>query len=107
VRAGVLAEGGVDAAGQLSLEQVEGLALRTRPWPALVASPASYWVTRRVVGVLLDLPEERVSQLTNSGLLPYAGHYSGQRLYRRAQIEVVANARRAGERLHRQADAPA
>lgn len=43
IRAGVLTPGRKYATARLPVEQVEQLALRTRPVRALVAGPVSYW----------------------------------------------------------------
>lgn len=84
------------ATAQLSLDRVEQLALATRPVRRLVAGGDSYWVTRAGAAQILRRSERRVQQLTDAGKLPYDVHEtSGWRLYRRAQLEVIGNARRA------------
>ena len=83
------------ATAQLSREQVEALALRTRPAQRLVAREDSYWVSRSGAAKVLDRSERRVQQLTDAGKLPFATHEgSGWRLYRRSQMEGIGNARR-------------
>ncbi len=79
---------------QLPLEQVEQLALRTRPVRALVAGPVSYWVTRRGAAGVIGVSDRQVAYLTDADRLPYVVHSNGWRLYRRAQVEVIGNARR-------------
>lgn len=93
IRGGVLTRGRLYATAQLSREQVEHLALATRPARTLVAG--HYWVTRWGAAELLGVSGRRVQQLSDAGRLPYETHRDGWRLYRRSQVGVIANARRA------------
>ncbi len=79
------------ATAQLSREDVEQLALTTRPVRRLVAG--DYWMSRSGAAQLLGISGKRVQQLTEADRLPYVIHRDGWRLYRRAQLEVVGNAR--------------
>ncbi|MBA2532305.1 MAG: hypothetical protein H0V23_09410 [Nocardioidaceae bacterium] len=92
IRRGGLSRGRKFATAQLSREQVEQLALSTRPVRHLVAG--DYWVSRKGAAAVLGVSERRVTQLTDAGRVPYVEHRDGWRLYRREQIEVVGNARR-------------
>lgn len=94
IRRGVLTPGRRFATAQLPLEQVEELAMRRRPLKALTKAPTSYWVARSGAATTMGLSEARVAQLTAAGKLPYLVHHTGTRLYRRAQVEVIGNARR-------------
>lgn len=93
IRRGVVTPARRFATAQLSREQVKHLALRTRPVQALVADPVSYWVTRRGAAGMMGVSDRQVAYLTDADRLPYVVHHTGTRLYRRAQIEVVGNAR--------------
>jgi hypothetical protein len=44
---------------------------------------------------VLGVSERRVNQLGDADRLPYVVHRDGWRLYRRVQVEVVDNAKRA------------
>lgn len=92
IRRGVLTPARRYATGQLSSERVENLALTTRPVKRLVAG--DYWVSRKGATTVLGVSERRVQQLTDTDRLPYVMHRDGWQLYRRAQVEVVGNARR-------------
>ncbi|MBA2530822.1 MAG: hypothetical protein H0V23_01785 [Nocardioidaceae bacterium] len=68
IRRGVLTRARKYASAQLSREQVELLALATRPVKRLVAG--DYWMTRKGVAAVLDVSGRRVQQLTDAGRLP-------------------------------------
>lgn len=53
-----------------------------------------YWLTPPEAAAVLGVTPKRVHQLVRKGFLP-AVEYEGRRLFRRPQLEVVANARRA------------
>jgi len=90
IRRGVLTRRRKYATGQLSREQVEQLAMTTRPVRQLI--DGDYWVSRRGAATVLGVSERRVTQLTGADRLPYVVHRDGWRLYRREQVEVVGNA---------------
>ena len=92
IRRGVLTPASRFATAQLSRDQVEHLALTTRPVRQLV--DGDYWVSRRGAATVLGVSERRVTQLVQADRLPYVVHRDGWRLHRRAQVEVVAKARR-------------
>jgi excisionase family DNA binding protein len=52
-------------------------------------------VTGTEAAALLGVSHQRVNQLAVGGRLPYVTHRNGTRLYRREQLEVVAQARDA------------
>lgn len=81
------------AARQLSRRRVEALAVALRPSKR---TRSSYFIDTRDVAGLLGVSRERVLQLTRRGFLPAVetGLRRPVRLYRRSQIQVVANARR-------------
>jgi hypothetical protein len=56
---------------------------------------ASYFVTTAGVAELLGISRPRVIQLGDKGFLPYLVARNGWRLYRRHQVEVIANSRTA------------
>ena len=93
VHAGDLpAHGGPQSRRRLSRREVEQLAVarydRNHP-----PGPDSYWVTRPEAARILDVNRARVWQLAQRGFLPSESAPDGTRLYRRAQLQVIANAR--------------
>lgn len=96
IRRGELSPTRKHATAQLSRDELEHLALTTRPIHRLTASDDSYWVGRNGAATILQRSERRVQQLADAGRLPFEVHAdSGWRLYRRHQLEVIGNARRA------------
>jgi excisionase family DNA binding protein len=63
--------------------------------PRRYRRPDSYFVTSAGAAELLGISKPRVIQLADGGFLPYLVACNGWRLYRRQQIEVVANSRTA------------
>jgi hypothetical protein len=63
--------------------------------PRRYSGPASYFVTTAGAAELLGVSSPRIIQLGDKGFLPYLVAGSGWRLYRRHQIEVIANSRLA------------
>lgn len=55
----------------------------------------SYWVTGKRAADILGVNVARLGQLVAKGFVPFVVHVDGTRLYRREQLEVVANARDA------------
>lgn len=55
------------------------------------------WVTTAEAAGILGVSQPRVRQLAVRGFLPVVDH-EGRRFFRRAQLEVLANARRARRR---------
>ena len=53
-----------------------------------------YFLTASEAAEILDVSPKRVHQLVAKGFLPVVEH-DGRRLFRRPQLEVVANARKA------------
>lgn len=85
----------------LDRAQVEHLAVRR--WKrrrAAVDDGMSYWVTTPQAAAILGVNRNRVGQLVERGFLPCMRTPSGRRLFRRGQVEVIANARRS-RRLRR------
>lgn len=58
---------------------------------AFVADP---WLTGIAAAEILSVSHNRVSQLANDDKIPFRLTASGRRVYRKSQLEVVANARR-------------
>ncbi len=79
----------------LDRDQVEHLAVRMwRPRrPDVLDDAGSYWVTSRQVAEMLGVGQNRVRQLVERGFLPCLRTPRGRLLFRRSQVEVVANAR--------------
>ena len=53
------------------------------------------WVNTRQAAEILGVNRQRVDQLVDKGFLPHEQGSNGRRRYRRAQVVVIANARRA------------
>lgn len=95
IRRDVLSPARRFATAQLSREQVEHVALTTRPVRKLVDGDTSYWVALAGAAQLLGRSEKRVQQLRGAGRLPFEVHApTGWRLDRRGQLEVIGNAHR-------------
>jgi hypothetical protein len=58
-------------------------------------------VTARHAKGILGVNHTRLNQLAVRGFVPFEMHADGTRLYRREQLEVVANAREARWAGHR------
>lgn len=81
-------------ARQLPRDQVEALAAdRWSCW----RTRSTYFITTEEAAELLGVSRTRVGQLTERGFLPVVetGRRAPARLYRRRQLEVIGNARRA------------
>jgi excisionase family DNA binding protein len=59
--------------------------------PRRYRRPDSYFGTSAGAAELLGISKPRVIQLADGGFLPYLVACNGWRLYRRQQIEVIAN----------------
>ena len=94
VAAGELSKGPRWEHRQLSRRDVERLSL-ARWQPAESVREDAYWVTTRRAAELLGVNGSRVRQLAGEGRIPYETTSSGQRLFRRQQLEVIGNARLA------------
>jgi hypothetical protein len=77
----------------LTLQEIEALAVEVYPWRAHVRAPDSYWVTVGQAAEILEISIPRVKQLVEKGFLPTVKHRTGVTLFRRDQLHVVANAR--------------
>lgn len=83
----------------LDRDEVERLAaLRWRHHQGPEAGEESYWITAPEAARILDVSRARVGQLVAKGKLPYLATACGVRLFRRHQLEVIANARTARRR---------
>jgi excisionase family DNA binding protein len=80
--------------GRLLCDDVETYAA-AHFMPRRYRRPDSYFVTIAGAAELLGISRPRVIQLGDRGFLPYLVACNGWRLYRRQQIEVVANSRTA------------
>ncbi|MGH2777393.1 MAG: helix-turn-helix domain-containing protein [Actinomycetota bacterium] len=95
IKSGALRHGPRYAQRPLDREEVERLSAdrwrrprtgRRRRWNS------SYWITGPQVAELLGVGRARVAQVAREGRLPYVETSGGDRLYRRRQVEVIANA---------------
>ena len=94
VAAGELSKGPRWEHRQLSRRDVERLSL-ARCQPAESVREDAYWVTTRRAAELLGVNGSRVRQLAGECRIPHGTTPSGQRLFRRQQLEVIGNARLA------------
>jgi excisionase family DNA binding protein len=75
----------------LDRDQVERLAMRR--WRRRPDHPAgSYWMTTGQVAAELGVSHARVWQLVRADRLPFVVSHGGVRLFRRRQLETIANA---------------
>ena len=75
---------------ELSLDEVEALALSTYQWWRHLRDPRSYWVTASQASRLLHISPGVVRRLLDQGRLPYVVHSSGVRLMRRHEIVRIS-----------------
>ncbi len=80
---------------QLARADVEVLALRIYRWRGHLDVAEAYWLTGQRAAGVLGVNVTRLNQLAVRGFLPFEVHADGPRLYRRQQLEVVAQARAA------------
>jgi hypothetical protein len=75
----------------LDRDQVERLAMRR--WRRHRDPPpeGSYWMTTGQVAAELGVSHARVSQLAQADRLPFRVSHNGVRLFRRRQLETIAN----------------
>jgi predicted site-specific integrase-resolvase len=95
ILAGRLESGDRDEPGSMSRDAVEQLARRSYDWRKRLHDDQSYWLTGQRAADVLGVNRARLNQLADRGFVPYVTHDDGTRLYRREQLEVVANARQA------------
>lgn len=95
VLAGRLPIGDRNKHRMISRSAVEALALRTYQHRRHMGNELSYWVTSQRAAEILGVTVARLHQLIAKGFVPYEVQTDGTRLYRREQLEVVANARQA------------
>ncbi len=74
---------------------VEALALQVYRWRLHLRDVDSYWITGKRAAAVLGVNEARLRVLAAKGFLPYETHVDGTRMYRREQIEIVAQGRQA------------
>jgi hypothetical protein len=79
----------------LSRADVEALAVEVYPWRLHWHREDAYWVVGRPAAAILGVTSARLRQLGDEDRVPYVVHRDGTRLYRREQLEVVAQARDA------------
>jgi hypothetical protein len=93
VKAGLLRSAGRNVPRGLSRADVEALACEVYLWWAHLEDEDSYWITAQSARRMLGVNHTRLNQLAVRGFVPFEMHLDGTRLYRRAQLQVVANAR--------------
>ena len=79
--------------GPYTLEALDDAAMEHYQPPAHREDPYSYWLTSAQAAKVLGISVARLKQLATADRVPYVVHRSGQRLMRRHQLEVIANAR--------------
>lgn len=75
--------------------ETEALALQLPSSKMQFDADTSYWVSAKGAAAILGVNVSRLNQLVAAARVPFEVHASGRRLYRRQQVEVVANAREA------------
>ena len=95
IRSGELTGGQRYQHRALNREEVERLAVQRwrPPRRGVVDDGSSYWVTTTQIAQILGVGRTRVGQLVHRGFLPCVHSPGGWRLFRRGQVEVIANAR--------------
>ena len=78
---------------RLSQADLEALAAEVYPWLRHVHEPDTYWVVGNDAAEILGVTRARLTVLADLDRVPFVRHRNGTRLYRRAQLETVANAR--------------
>ncbi len=92
----LVSHGARHARRRLSRAHVEQLAVaryRRNDRIGRPPDPDSYWVTRDDAAAVLGVAPARVGQLARAGRLPFETAPDGTRLFRRAQLKVIGNAR--------------
>lgn len=86
-----------DRRGAVSPAEAEALAAEVYRWTgaARERDPSSYWVTGQVAADVLGVNRARLGNSPTRDGSPFVRHRDGTRLYRRDQLEVIANARAA------------
>jgi len=79
--------------GPYTLEALDDAAMEHYQPPAHRQDSYSYWLTSAQAAKVLGISVARLKQLATTDRVPYVVHRSGQRLMRRHQLEVIANAR--------------
>jgi hypothetical protein len=93
LKAGRVRSAGRNVRRGLSRADVEALACHICPWRDHLDDLEPYWVTAKRATRILGVNHTRLNQLAVRGFVPFELHVDGTRLYRRAQLQVVANAR--------------
>ena len=79
---------------RVSRADAEAFALQRRSCLVALPGEVSYWCDAKEAAAILGVHRSRIGQLVESGGIPYETHSTGKRLFRREQLETVANARR-------------
>jgi len=64
-------------------------------WRLHLDATKPYWITGKRAAAVLGVNEARLRVLAAKGFVPFATHLDGTRLYRREQLELVAQGRAA------------
>lgn len=80
---------------QLSRADIEAMALQVYDWRSHIRQPEGYWITGQRAADVLGVNVSRLNVLAGKGFIPYEVHSDGTRLYRREQLEIVAQGRHA------------
>lgn len=67
------------------------LATEVYAWRAHIDDASSYWVTGERAAAVLGDSRARLNQLATARRVPFVRHQDGTRLYRRAQLELIAS----------------
>lgn len=83
--------GGQESEARLSRHSVEMLATEVYSWRTHLGDASSYWVTGNHAAAVLGVSRARLSQLSAERRVPFVRHQDGTRLYRRAQLKLIAS----------------
>lgn len=83
--------GGYESEARLTRHSVEMLAAEVYAWRAHIDDASSYWVTGERAAAVLGVSRTRLNQLATARRVPFVRHQDGTRLYRRAQLELIAS----------------
>ncbi len=81
----------------LPRSDVELPASEVYAWRLHLDDVAPYWLTGQRAADILGISRARLNQLATDNRVPFVRHQDGTRLYRRGQLERIADGRGTGE----------
>jgi len=76
----------------------EDLATEVYSWRLHLRDPDAYWLTGQRAAHALGVSRARLSQLAAESRVPFVRHQDGTRLYRRRELEMIADSGTLGRR---------